>query len=87
MTRDGAKADSNMKRKLYEQELGKLQIELCRLQEWVKAKETKIIVVFEGRDAAGRRRDHLESSIRRSRIVRSGCRSGRTRASTMIKRL
>jgi polyphosphate kinase 2 len=54
MTRDGAKAVGKMKRKLYEEELGKLQIELCRLQEWVKATGTKIIVVFEGRDAAGK---------------------------------
>ena len=54
MTRDSAKADSKMKRKLYEQELHKLQIELCRLQEWVKATGAKIIIVFEGRDAAGK---------------------------------
>jgi polyphosphate kinase 2 len=54
MARDGAKANSKMKRKLYEQELGKLQIELCRLQDWVKAKGTRILVVFEGRDAAGK---------------------------------
>jgi polyphosphate kinase 2 len=54
MAKDGAKADDKMKRKLYDQELHKLQIELCRLQEWVKATGTKIIVVFEGRDAAGK---------------------------------
>jgi polyphosphate kinase 2 len=54
MARDDAKANSKMKRKLYEQELGKLQIELCRLQDWVKAKGTRILVVFEGRDAAGK---------------------------------
>jgi polyphosphate kinase 2 len=54
MAKDGAKADGKMKRKLYDQELHKLQIELCRLQEWVKATGTKIIVVFEGRDAAGK---------------------------------
>ena len=41
MARDGAKTDSKMKRKLCEQELRKLQIELCRLQEWVKATGTK----------------------------------------------
>ena len=40
--------------KAYEKELHKLQVELCRLQEWVKAKGLKVIVVFEGRDAAGK---------------------------------
>jgi len=54
MARGGAKADNKMKRKLYEQELHKLQIELCRLQEWVKITGTKVIVIFEGRDAAGK---------------------------------
>jgi polyphosphate kinase len=43
-----------MKRKHYEKELRKLQTELCRLQEWVKVKGLRVIVVFEGRDAAGK---------------------------------
>ena len=43
-----------MKRKQYEKELRKLQTELCRLQEWVKLKGLRVIVVFEGRDAAGK---------------------------------
>ena len=43
-----------MKRSLYEKELRKLQIELCHLQEWVKLKGLKVIIVFEGRDAAGK---------------------------------
>ena len=43
-----------MKRKVYEGELRKLQVELCRLQDWVKQKGSRIIVVFEGRDAAGK---------------------------------
>jgi polyphosphate kinase 2 len=50
----GNKDDGKMKRKLYERELHKLQIELCHLQEWVKAKGLKVIIVFEGRDAAGK---------------------------------
>ena len=40
--------------KEYEAELRKLQIELVKLQEWVKAKELKLVVIFEGRDAAGK---------------------------------
>jgi polyphosphate kinase 2 len=43
-----------MKRKDYEKELEKLQVELCQLQEWVKAEKLKVIIIFEGRDAAGK---------------------------------
>jgi polyphosphate kinase 2 len=43
-----------MKRKAYEKELRKLQVELCRLQDWVKEKGARIIILFEGRDAAGK---------------------------------
>jgi polyphosphate kinase 2 len=43
-----------MKRKAYEKELRKLQAELCHLQEWVKEKGARIIILFEGRDAAGK---------------------------------
>jgi polyphosphate kinase 2 len=47
-------ATSKMKRRQYEKELRKLQTELCRLQEWVKIKGLRVIVVFEERDAAGK---------------------------------
>jgi polyphosphate kinase len=47
-------APSRMKRKTYEKELRKLQIELCHLQEWVKEKKLRVIILFEGRDAAGK---------------------------------
>jgi len=43
-----------MKGKEYEKELRRLQAELCMLQDWVKAKGLRVIVVFEGRDAAGK---------------------------------
>jgi polyphosphate kinase 2 len=43
-----------MKRKQYDEELQRLQIGLCKLQEWVKYKGLRVIVVFEGRDAAGK---------------------------------
>ena len=45
---------SRMKRKDYEKELRKLQVLLCQLQEWVKASKLRVIVLFEGRDAAGK---------------------------------
>ena len=43
-----------MKRKEFEKELKKLQIELVKLQEWVKVSGAKICVLFEGRDTAGK---------------------------------
>ena len=45
---------SQMKRKAYEKELEKLQVQLCHLQEWVKANKLRVLVLFEGRDAAGK---------------------------------
>ena len=45
---------TRMKRKVYDKELRKLQIQLCQLQEWVKQKGLRIIILFEGRDAAGK---------------------------------
>jgi polyphosphate kinase 2 len=50
---EAAKAEK-MDRKTYEKELYKLQVELCRLQDWVKSTGARIIIVFEGRDAAGK---------------------------------
>jgi polyphosphate kinase 2 len=43
-----------IKRKVYEAELRKLSIELVRLQEWIKHEKLKVVVIFEGRDAAGK---------------------------------
>ncbi|MET4386090.1 polyphosphate kinase 2 [Bradyrhizobium sp. F1.4.3] len=45
---------ARMKRKNYEKELEKLQIELCHLQDYVKENKLRVIVLFEGRDAAGK---------------------------------
>jgi polyphosphate kinase len=53
-SKPAAGAKPKMKRKAYEKELRNLQVELCHLQDWVKAKGARIIVVFEGRDAAGK---------------------------------
>lgn len=46
--------DRNLKRKSYEKELEKLQVELVKLQEWIKYKGLKVVAIFEGRDAAGK---------------------------------
>jgi polyphosphate kinase len=47
-------AGPKMKRKTYEKQLRKLQTELCLLQQWVVQEGLRVIVVFEGRDAAGK---------------------------------
>ena len=43
-----------MANKEYEAELFKLQVELVKLQEWVKATKERVVIIFEGRDAAGK---------------------------------
>ncbi|MEZ5931138.1 MAG: polyphosphate kinase 2 [Alphaproteobacteria bacterium] len=45
---------SRLSTKVYENELARLQIELVKLQEWVKAEGLKVVALFEGRDAAGK---------------------------------
>src|SRR5258708_30010583 len=45
---------AKMKRKVYERELHELQVRLCKLQDWVKEKGLRVVIVFEGRDAAGK---------------------------------
>ena len=48
------RARTRMNRELYETELLRLQAELVELQEWVRATGQRLVVVFEGRDAAGK---------------------------------
>jgi polyphosphate kinase len=47
-------AKKALPKKFYEDELARLQIELVKLQEWVREKGLKVVVIFEGRDAAGK---------------------------------
>jgi polyphosphate kinase len=47
-------AGKRMRREPYERELYRLQAELVKLQEWVRAEGARLVVVFEGRDAAGK---------------------------------
>jgi polyphosphate kinase 2 len=54
MARVAAVDKGKMKRKLYEKELRKVQVKLCHVQEWVKTTGARIIIVFEGRDTAGK---------------------------------
>jgi len=48
------KSDKKFSTKKYEKELARLHLELIKLQEWIKAEKVKVVVVFEGRDAAGK---------------------------------
>ena len=50
----GVAAPPKIGKKEYEAEIFKLQVELVKLQEWVKAKNARIVILFEGRDAAGK---------------------------------
>jgi polyphosphate kinase 2 len=51
----GAKPKKDkLSRKYYESELARLQVELVKLHQWVKHERLKVVVIFEGRDAAGK---------------------------------
>jgi polyphosphate kinase len=52
--RDKAEEPKPLKRKKYEKELEKLEVELVKMQEWIKETGYKLVVLFEGRDAAGK---------------------------------
>ena len=47
-------SNGKLKRKEYEKALRRLQAEFCHLQAWVKERGARIIVIFEGRDGAGK---------------------------------
>ncbi|MDE7174169.1 MAG: polyphosphate kinase 2 [Helicobacter sp.] len=51
---DAFKKDGRLKRDFYEEEIRKLQIELVKLQNWVKANKKNVIIIMEGRDGAGK---------------------------------
>ena len=51
---DKAAGNEKIKRKLYEKELRKLQVQWCDLQDWAKAKGLRVIVLLQGRDLAGK---------------------------------
>ena len=50
----GAERDRRLPRNVYETELYRLQGELMKVQEWVRSDRARIVVIFEGRDAAGK---------------------------------
>ncbi len=54
LTSGGFPYDEKLKRKAYDKDLRRLQIELLKLLDWVEDKGERIVIVFEGRDAAGK---------------------------------
>ena len=54
MSKQKQKTNGKLSSEQYELEIEKLQLELVKLQEWVKKEKKKIVVIFEGRDAAGK---------------------------------
>lgn len=50
----GSDSTRKLDKKFYEAELERLQVELCQLQRWLKASGERVVVIFEGRDAAGK---------------------------------
>jgi polyphosphate kinase 2 (PPK2 family) len=76
---DGA-AEGKLRRKDYEKEPRRLQTALCHVQEWVKATGQRIVIIFEGRDAAGKGGTMRAITERCSpRVLRTSC--GRIRRS------
>jgi len=73
---NGKKEKKRLKGKVYEKELARLQVELVKLQEWIKHKGLKVVVIFEGRDAAGKggviKRITLRLNPRICRVVALG---------------
>ena len=79
-----------MKRKEFEKELKPLQVELVKLQEWVKASGTKVCVLFEGRDTAGKggiiKRITERVSPRVFRVVALGVPTEREKSQMYVQR-
>ncbi len=77
-------------KRLYEEELAKLQVELVKLQEWIKTKGLKVVVIFEGRDAAGKggviKRITERLSPRVCRVVALGTPTERERSQWYFQR-
>jgi len=87
---DAIDAEEKLGRKDYERALKKLQVELCVLQDWVREQGERIIVVFEGRDAAGKggliRRITERVSPRVFRVVALPAPSDREKSQLYIQR-
>ncbi len=76
--------------KVYERELARLQIELVKLQEWIRLQDLRVVVLFEGRDAAGKggaiKRITQSLSPRVCRVVALGVPTERERSQWYFQR-
>ena len=74
----------------YEKELERLQVELVKLQEWIKHKGLKVVVIFDGRDAAGKggviKRISQSMNPRICKIVALGTPSSREKSQWYFQR-
>jgi len=79
-----------IKEKAYEKELARLQIELVKMQEWIKHEKLRVVVIFEGRDAAGKggviKRITESLNPRLCRVVALGTPSERDKTSWYFQR-
>jgi len=86
----GARPDGSIRNRVYEAELFRLQAELVRVQEWVKAEKQRVVVIFEGRDAAGKggtiKRITEYLSPRNTRIVALPTPTGREQSQWYFQR-
>jgi len=87
---DSYTSSGQLRKSVYEAELERLQIELVKLQEWVKAKGLRVVVLFEGRDAAGKggviNRITEKTNHRVVRVVALGSPSDRERTQWYFQR-
>ncbi len=85
-----ASKSAKMKRKDYERELAKLHYELVKLQHWIKAEGLRVVIVFEGRDTAGKggiiKRITAPLNPRGARVVALGTPSDRERTQWYFQR-
>src|SRR6266850_989838 len=73
-----------MKAKEYNKELRKLQARLCHLQDWVKQKGLRVIIIFEGRDAPEAALARADAVGRPAKAREAGNRSGQYLANTVL---
>lgn len=89
-SKDASGEQEPMGRREFEKEIAKLQVELVKMQEWVKATGAKICILFEGRDAAGKggiiKRITERTSPRVFRVVAMPAPSDREKSQMYIQR-
>ncbi len=82
--------NKKISKKKYEKELAGLQIELVKMQEWIKQKQLKVVCIFEGRDAAGKggviKRITQSLNPRNCRVVALGTPTGREKTQWYFQR-